>query len=428
MDAAAKQLTEAMECGDWLILENCHLAMDATRTLFASYANAIKTKDVHDEFRLWFVTTVSSRLPIKMLRHSIKLVANGPRNGRQRCDRLDKLHTRFRGEINTLPSSESLSQPESERSRSQQIIRRLIKFHCVVAERRGFGPIGWTEPYLFPENVCINIISNVDSLFQQKCNVTNELIERFALECNYDGSVWTANGRTLLRSLFASVFDGGADADGGATASAEFVYLNSNSSFLKNVKRGEYFISSALAAQELALPTPTSAHDSSADIDRVLSKCKETLNMLPLAANFPITENDPFGSVLKNESLRFDKLLKCVRKCLSELCRALEGTLDLTVEMEEMFDDVLEGRMPAQWKPYSYPSSKSFASYARDLGQRVDFFQRRKRNRTPYAFWFAAFFHPAALLTTVTRQFAQLSGAQFDDVIVNHSVVATTEV
>lgn len=401
--------------------------MDATRALFSNYTNGIKTKDVHDEFRLWYITTLSSRLPIKMLRHSIKLVANGPQNGRQRSDRFDKFHTRFR-DINTLPSNDSFSQPESKRSHSQQIIYRLIKFHCVVAERSGFGPIGWTEPYLFSDNVCINIISNVNSMFQQKCNVTNELIERFALECNYDGSVWMANDRALLRSLFSSVFDGEAGADGIETASAEFVYLNSNSSFLKNVKRGEYFISSAMAAQELVFPTQTGAHDSSADIDRVLSKCKETLNMLPLAAKFPITENDPFGNVLKNESLRFDKLLKCVRKCLSELCKALEGTLDLTVEMEEMSDDVLEGRIPALWKLYSYPSSKSFASYVRDLGQRIDFFHNRKRNRTPYAFWFAAFFHPAALLTTVTRQFAQLSSAQFDDVIVNHSVVATTEV
>lgn len=411
-----------MDKGEWIILENSHLSQRLTKHFCIHYQNAIKIKNIHDEFRMWFVTNSSSQLPIEMLRHSIKLCTNTSNNIPEHIQYLNKKLKNC--EINDeSDSKQELSQHQ------QKIICRLKKFHAVISERCGYHSIGWTEKYLFSSNDCINIISNMNLIFQNNQKIAYEMVEGLVLECYFNGIVWKSMDRILLKTLFLDIFFNETNNDDEYNT---FSYLNSNVKFLQNEKNGKNFIASVGVATGIMKIHRMEGNDnySKSNADIVLMKCKEISNKLPTTLKCPIIgENESiYEPILKNEFVRFNKLLHFVRKCLNELQNILIGALDMTIEMEQFFMEILENRFPMQWFCYSYPTRKSFASYISDLGQRIDFLQSFKRNRTPCAIWFSAFFHPQSLLTAIRRQFSQFNGVRFDDVIVNYTVVDTSKV
>lgn len=409
-----------MDNGDWIILENAHFALNTTKEIYFHYQTAIKTKEINDKFRLWFITNPSTKLPIEMLRHSIKLCINIPQNFPKQFHSMnDKYQNEF--------PFETISQ--SKHSLWKKIIYELIKFHAVLIKRSGYDASGWTEQYLFSKNICKHIISNMNLISQNECNITNGMIKRLVLDCYYMRMVWKAADQILLHSMFLNIFSNELSTEDEESTYELDTFLNSNVNYLQNEKCSEYFTSTFINARKNSFsPAMNINNTNGINDDMVLIKCKEILNILPIELKCSIVENEQFENIIKNETLRYNKLLKRIRNDMNELYKSLCGKLDMTNDMEDIFNDILENRMPMQWMVYSYPTKKSFATYIKDLGQRIDFFNNLKRSRTSCGIWFSAFFQPMSLITTIKRRFSKLNGIQFNDVIVNHSIVDTIEV
>lgn len=65
----------AMAAGKWLVLQNAHLApniMDKVERILSQSTN------LNEKFRLWITTEPSDKLPLILLRRSIKGVCFGP--------------------------------------------------------------------------------------------------------------------------------------------------------------------------------------------------------------------------------------------------------------------------------------------------------------------------------------------------------------
>ena len=69
------------------------------------------------------------------------------------------------------------------------------------------------------------------------------------------------------------------------------------------------------------------------------------LTCLQVIKKYPVTYNETMNTVLRQELIRYNRLIKVVRASLFNLRKAIKGLVVMSSELEEVFDSMLIGRV-----------------------------------------------------------------------------------
>ena len=134
-------INAAKKSGDWVLLQNCHLAKSWMTSLENIVINfGAEENELHPDFRLFLTSMPADYFPVSVLQNGVKLTTEPPRGLRANLKRTYQSFTDTF--LNDCKKAEAW----------KKLVFGLSFFHAILQERRKFGPLGWNIRYDFNDS------------------------------------------------------------------------------------------------------------------------------------------------------------------------------------------------------------------------------------------------------------------------------------
>ncbi|XP_063073303.1 dynein axonemal heavy chain 6 [Engraulis encrasicolus] len=434
---AEKMILEAMKNGNWIFLQNCHLAVSwmlAMEELIKTFSE-IGTV-IHDNFRLFLSSMPTKVFPVTVLQNSVK-VTNEPPKG---------LRANIRRAFTEV--TPSFFEEHILGRKWRKIIFGVCFFHAIIQERKKFGPLGWNIRYEFNDSDRECALLNLN-LYCQSGHIPWDALVYITGEITYGGRVTDEWDQRCLRTILKGFFSPPTLAMGYKYSESGIYYaLNSDSlaeykQYIENlplIDDPEIFgmhenANLAFQRQEtmtlintiLEVQPRSSAGGGGKSTDEIVNELAESiLAKIPVRLDmddaaeslFERDENGRLNSlttVLGQEVDRFNNLLRVLRTSLGTLKKAIAGLVVMSEEMERIYNSFLSNQVPGHWANAAYPSLKPLASWVKDLTLRTQFVENWITSGQPRSFWISGLFFPQGFLTGALQNHARKYNLPIDE-------------
>lgn len=117
---------------------------------------------------------------------------------------------------------------------------------------------------------------------------------------------------------------------------------------------------------------------------------------------FKIGDNPDSLEIFKMQEVdRYNILIKCLNFTLAEIQKAIKGTVVMSQELEYMYNNFLNNKVPENWAKVAYPSLKPLSSWIKDFIERVDFFKEWIIKGQMASYFIPALYFPQGFNTAV---------------------------
>ncbi|XP_074141707.1 dynein axonemal heavy chain 6 isoform X2 [Sminthopsis crassicaudata] len=442
---AEKMIKDALKSGNWVFLQNCHLAVSwmlAMEELIKSFTEP--NVSIEESFRLFLSSMPSTTFPVTVLQNSVK-VTNEPPKG---------LRANIRRAFTEMSSSFF---EENILGRDwRKIIFGICFFHAIIQERKKFGPLGWNICYEFNDSDRECALLNLN-LYCQEGKIPWDALIYITGEITYGGRVtdtWDQRClRTVLKRFFSpqTLEENYKYSDSGIYFAPfgdniqdfrdyienlpliddpEIFGMHENANLVFQFKETNSFITTILDVQ----PRSGGGGGGKSNDEIVQELVTSVLSKVPVklemeGASDSLFVKDAQGrlnsltTVLGQEVDRFNGLLKLIRISLETLDKAIAGFVVMSEEMERVYNSFLNNQVPALWSNAAYPSLKPLSSWVKDLVLRTSFVDLWLKRGQPKSFWISGFFFPQGFLTGTLQNHARKYNLPIDELNFCYNIV-----
>lgn len=406
----------------------------------------IVPSDTHKDFRLWLTSYPSAAFPVSVLQNGVKMTNEPPRGLRANV---------LRSYLNDPISDKAFFADTNKPQRWEKMLFALCFFHALIQERRLFGPLGFNIPYGFDDSDLRISIRQMQMFVNDYDDLQIDALTYCVGQCNYGGRVTDDWDRRCLISLLSRFFTTKVETDDSYTFSPSGTYfappkgdmesylayirglpqmpapeifgMHANADISKDQKDTNELFSGIL----LTLPRQAGGGGKGPDqiIDElcadILSQVREPFNTEKVQQKYPVLYEESMNTVLGQECVRFNRLIRVVRKTLQDIRKAIVGLVVMSTELEAIYNSMLVGKIPAMWAKSSYPSLKPLGSYVKDLVARLTFLDDWIQKGKPTSFWISGFYFTQAFLTGVRQNYARKYTIAIDQLVFDFRVTGT---
>ncbi|RHY56820.1 hypothetical protein DYB38_001612 [Aphanomyces astaci] len=433
---AENAIAEAIDNGNWVCLQNCHLSVSWLPTL-ERLCEEITPDRVHASFRLWLTSEPSRQFPPFILQNGVKMTNEPPKG----------MRANLKGSFLTFTDEwlDSSSRPQA----FKKLLFGLCFFHATVRERTKFGPLGWNIKYVFSGSdlniskdqlkICIDDLNETDA-------IPYAALAYLAGECNYGGRVTDDKDRRCIVNTLSDFYTPSIQDEGYKFSPSGTYYcpapgpLSSYLTYIDSLPMNEgpevfglhdnANISCAIAETNLLLESalslqPRSSGGGGKSWDQSLAEAAADIShrIPPIFdtekadLDFPVCYDESMNTVLTQELIRFNRLIAIISRSLKEVQRALKGLVVLSAELEAMGNSMVNGQVPLMWSSCAYPSLKPLGSWVTDFLDRLTFLQTWiDAKQSPATYWISGFFFTQAFITGTLQNFARKHTQPIDQV------------
>uniref|UniRef100_A0A9J7X309 Dynein, axonemal, heavy chain 6 n=1 Tax=Cyprinus carpio carpio TaxID=630221 RepID=A0A9J7X309_CYPCA len=391
---AERMIMEALKTGNWIFLQNCHLAVSwmlAMEELIKTFTEPDTV--IHDDFRLFLSSMPTNVFPVTVLQNSVKVTNEPPKGLRANVRRA------FTEISSTFFEEHILGR------KWRKIIFGVCFFHAIIQERKKFGPLGWNIRYEFNDSDRECALLNLN-LYCQIGHIPWDALIYITGEITYGGRVTDAWDQRLPLLFIAdfiifiiSHFTSSSNQD--ILFFCVGIYFAPNSDSLTEYK--QYI-------EDLPLiddPEVFGMHEN-ANLAFQVILTSLTAHRITNSANYDHT-NLPALDCLY--------LCACIslQTSLCTLQKAIAGLVVMSEEMEKIYNSFLNNQVPDHWSNSAYPSLKPLGSWVRDLTLRTAFIESWITTGQPKSFWISGLFFPQGFLTGALQNHARKYNLPIDE-------------
>ncbi|CAM9277540.1 unnamed protein product [Ascophyllum nodosum] len=450
---AAELVEKGTKTGDWVLLQNCMLAkswMPALEKIVFGLADAAETNN--EAFRLFLTSAPATYFPVSILQNGVKMTNEPPKGIRANVSRHVGLSW-----ANLIKEDDW--ETCAKRDEFKRMIVGLLFFHANIQERRKFGPLGWNTRYAFDESDLETSIAVLRRFLEEQAEVPWDALRYVTGHINYGGRVTDDWDRRCLMSILGIyVNDGILDSDyrfsesgiyyapnpGSFQAvsdyfsqlpvvdSPEIFGMHENANVTFNTNESLNLMQTILSLQ----PRESSGGGGKSNDDIVTELAEELESQVPALlldedagpTTFVVQENGLLLSlaiVLKQEMVKFNRLLSTMVSSITELRKAIKGLVVMSLDLDRMYTSFMNNQLPALWGRVSFASLKSLASWNKDLLFRVAFMRGWLKGGQPMCFPLPVFFFPQGFMTGTLQTFARKYQVAIDTLTYKFDVMRT---
>lgn len=452
--AKAKRLIEeAATNGSWVLLCNCHLDVYWMPEL-EQLCEDFHPELTHRDFRLWLTSKPTSSFPASILQGSVKMTNAPPRGLRANL-------LQIYGGLDNNPIDGCSPAMASVHRR---LTFGLSFFHAVVMERLHLGPIGFNVPYTFTfEDFSASRRQLLLLLGQAEAEaVPYDAMVYVTSAIHYGGRITDDQDKRLIDSIVRRYLCKELVEDRNYKLSAcgtygcphgvradEFVdfiqklpinaplevFSMHENARISSQRQGASTLLGNLLQMNSRIGKLGVADDSLGDHDALLQQVQLLITHTPdefdvavVRTKWPPSYTEGMNTVLLQEVLRYNKLLRMMTSTLKRLENALRGLVVVSEELELLGESIHVGVVPEAWADVGFLSLKPLASWVNDLGDRVKFFVRwAMEEGQPMVFWAGGFVFPQGFLSCILQRYARHNAMPIDRLTFKHEVLEFTD-